>query len=420
MSLEEGLRAAGARAEEPPLDAVRRVMADVRLRGDAALIEQTRRLDGCALTPERLRVSDDEIAEAVARCPAALSEALGLAVGRVRRFQESILLKDPEPLRDGGRVCSIRYRPVDSAGVYIPGGTASLASTVVMAVVPARVAGVPRVAMATPPRADGSVSDDRLAAARLAGVDEVYRLGGAVAVAALAYGTESVPAVDFVAGPGNIYTTLAKREVFGQVGVEMLPGPSEIVVIADGSAERGFVAADMLSQAEHDPGSAVLLTDDADLAEGVRAELECQVASLPRAAAARACLERYGAVIIAATLEECVELANRLAPEHVEVLAREPEAVAEGIRHAGAIFLGPWTPEPTGDYVAGPSHILPTSRTARFASGLSCNDFLKRSSVIRYDAAALAEDAPVIAAIARAEELEAHARSVERRLKKEP
>jgi histidinol dehydrogenase len=416
LSLEEGLRATADRAAEPPLEAVRRIIADVRERGDAALIEYAERFDGCALTPKRLRVSDAEIAEALDRCPAKLAEALQLAAARVEAFQEFILFKDPDPLRIGGRSCAIRYRPVDSAGIYVPGGAASLASSVIMAAVPARVAGVPRLVMATPPREDGTVSDDRLAAARIAGVDEVYRLGGAVAVAALAYGTESVPRVDFVAGPGSVYAMLAKKEVFGQVGIEMLPGPSEIVIMADSSADPRFVAADMLGQAEHDPGSAVLLTDNAELGERTLAALEEALTTLPRADAARACLERYGAVIVARSLSECVELVNRLAPEHLEIMTGAPDDLAEEVRHAGAIFLGGWTPEPTGDYVAGPSHILPTSRTARFCSGLSCNDFLKRSSVIRYDRAALAEDAAPITAIARAEDLEGHARSVEARL----
>jgi histidinol dehydrogenase len=358
-------------------------------------------------------VSDEEIQGALKRCPEKLRDALRLAADRIRTFQQSILVSDPEPVQVDGRFCGIRYLPVDSTGIYVPGGAASLASSVLMAAVPARVAGVQRVVMVTPPRADGTVSDDRLAAAAIAGVDEVYRMGSAWAIAALAYGTQSVQPVDFIVGPGSIYATLAKREVFGQVGIEMLPGPSEIVVLADSSARPEHVAADMLSQAEHDPGSAVLLTDDAELAGRTVNELERQVARLPRSEKARRGLDEYGAVIVAESIERCVDLANELAPEHLEVATRDAETVAQGIRHAGAIFLGHWTPEAVGDYVAGPSHILPTGGTARFSSGLSCNDFLKRTSMIRYEAGALAADAPAIVEIARAEGLEGHAQSVD-------
>jgi histidinol dehydrogenase len=420
LSLSEGLRAAGESAKESPLEAVRRMIGDVRARGDAALLDYTKKFDRCTLTADRLRVSSDEIARAVARCPADLLDALKLSALRICSFQESILLRDPEPLAFAGRTIGVRYRPVDSAGIYVPGGKASLASTVLMAAVPARVAGVTRVVMATPPGPDGTVSDDRLAAAHVAGVDEVYRIGSAWAIAALAYGTQSVAAVDMVAGPGNIYVTLAKKEVFGQVGIEMLPGPSEIVVIADASADAAFVAADMLSQAEHDPGSAILLTNDAPLAKAVLAALEEQLASLPRSRQARTCLEEYGAVIVAGSLAECADLANELAPEHLELMTQDADRLSQRIRHAGAIFLGPWSPEPVGDYVAGPSHILPTAGTARFSSGLSANDFLKRSSIIRYERSALVEDARAIETIARAEGLEGHARAVEVRTRRTP
>jgi histidinol dehydrogenase len=417
LRLEQGLRAPGSAEQEPPEEAVRRIIDDVRKRGDAALLEYTERFDRCRLTARDLRISADQVEAAVARCPGALLDALRLSAERIRKFQQSILLHDPEPLRGSGRTLDLRYRPVDSACVYIPGGTASLASTVLMAAVPAKVAGVKRVAMTTPPRPDASVSDDRLAAAAIAGVDEVYRIGSAWAIAAFAYGTESVRAVDFVAGPGNIYVTLAKKQVFGQVGIEMLAGPSEVVIIADGSAEAVYVAADLLAQAEHDPGSALLLTDDEPLAVRVAKTVEAQLAALPRADAARECLSRYGAAIVCGSMDECVELANELAPEHLEVLAQEPEAIADRVRHAAAIFLGPWSPVAVGDYVAGPSHILPTSGTARFSSGLWANDFLKRSSVIRYDRQALSADAPAITRMARAEGLDGHARSVEVRNK---
>ncbi|MFO8009138.1 MAG: histidinol dehydrogenase [Candidatus Brocadiia bacterium] len=414
LSLEEGLRRAG-KSGEPPLEAVRRIMADVRERGDAAVLEHTERLDGCSLSPEQMLVSRDEVSRARERCPADLIEALELSAERVRQFQESILLHDPPPLEVGGRRLGIRYRPVDSAGICVPGAAASLASTVLMAAVPARVAGVERLCMVTAPRPDGTVSDDRLAAADIAGVHEVYRIGGVQAVAALAYGTETIRPVDFIAGPGNIYVTLAKKEVYGQVGIEMLPGPSEVVVIADETGNPGWIAADLIAQAEHNPGSAILLTPEQELARAVGRSLDNLLSTLPAADATRSCLESYGALIVAESLAECVELTNELAPEHLEIATEEPEAVASDIRHAGAIFLGPWTPESVGDYVAGPSHVLPTSRTARFSSGLSANDFLKRSSLIGYDAEALSEDADDVATLARAEGLEGHARAVEAR-----
>jgi len=413
LSLDEGLRAAGDAAAEPPEQAVRRILADVRERGDAALIEGAERFDGCRLAPQDLRVRREEIDRAVRRCPADLREALELAADRIRRFQQSILVRAPEPLEEPGRTLTVRYLPVDSAGVYIPGAAASLASSVLMTAIPAAVAGVGRVVMATPARPDGTVADDRLVAARVAGLDEVYRLGGAYAIGALAYGTASVPAVDFVVGPGNVYASLAKKEVFGQVGIEMLPGPSEVVIIADGSADPRCVAADMLAQAEHDPGSAVLLTDDESLARRTCEALEAQLAHLPRADAARACLAEYGAAVVCRTLDECIELANELAPEHLQVMTGAPEAVAERVRHAAAVFVGPWTPVAVGDYVAGPSHTLPTSHTARFASGLSANDFLRRVAIVRYDRTALAADAATITRLARTEGLEGHARSVE-------
>jgi len=413
LSLEQGLRALSSTEQESPEEAVRRIIGEVRQRGDVALLEYSERFDRCKLTARDLRISADEVEAAVARCPSDLLDALHLAAERIRAFQQSILLRDPEPLRDAGRTLGLRYRPVDSACVYVPGGSASLASTVLMGAIPARVAGVRRVAMTTPPRPDGSVSDDRLAAASIAGVDEMYRIGSAWAIAAFAYGTESVRAVDFIAGPGNIYVTLAKRQVFGQVGIEMLPGPSEVVIIADRSAEADYVAADLLAQAEHDPGSAVLLTDDGRLAAQVSEAVETRLAALGRADAARKCLRSYGAAIVCNSMEECIELANELAPEHLEVLAQKPEEIADRVRHAAAVFLGPWSPVAVGDYIAGPSHILPTSRTARFSSGLCANDFLKRSSVIRYDGGALAADAPAIARMARAEGLDGHAQSVE-------
>jgi histidinol dehydrogenase len=326
------------------------------------------------------------------------------------------MVRDPAPLESEGRRLRMRYRPMDSTGIYIPGAAASLASSVLMTAVPACVAGVGRIVMASPARSDGTLSDDRLAAAHVAGVTDIYRLGGAYAIAALAYGTETVPAVDFIVGPGNIYATLAKREVFGQVGIEMLPGPSEVVIIADDAADPVYVAADLLSQAEHNPGSSILLTPCAELAHAVAAAVGKQLAELDRAEVTAQCLQEYGAAIVCRSLDECIELANELAPEHMEVVTADPEPVVDAVRHAPAVFTGPWTPVAVGDYVAGPSHTLPTSGTARFSSGLHANDFLKRTSIMTYDRDALRSDAASIGRMARAEGLDGHARSVERRL----
>ena len=415
-----GMRAGGEEcSESAALRTVQEIVEAVRTGGDRALLQFTERFDGCRLTADRLKVTEEEIEAALASVPAQFLGALRLAAERIRRFQEATLPQEPEPVRSGGRYTALRYRPVDSAGVYVPGGTASLASSVLMNAIPAKVAGVPRIAMATPPAADGTVSPDRLAAAHVAGVSEVYRMGGAQAIAALAFGTETVPAVDFIAGPGNLYVILAKKCVYGQVGIDMLPGPSEVVIIADGAANPAWIAADMIAQAEHNPGSAILLTPSAPVARETAEAIAGQIAALPRGEAALGCLTEYGALIRAQTLDECVELANELAPEHLEILTEDPEAVSERVRHAGAIFIGPFSPVAVGDYVAGPSHVLPTGGTARFSSGLCAGDFLKRTSIIRYERDALLRDSAQLAAIAQAEQLEGHARSVSIRLQQE-
>ncbi len=411
LSLETGLSAAGP-DRASPLETVRSIIAEVRERGDEALLAYTERLDGCHLTAEQLRVSQEEIDAAARRCDAGLVAAMELAAERIRRFQQHSLAPQPEPITEAGRTLRMRYRAVDAAAVCVPGASASLASSVLMSAVPARVAGVERVVMITPPRTDGTISDDRLAAAAIAGVDEVYRVGGAQAVAAVAYGTETIEPVDFIAGPGNIFVTLAKREVFGRVGIEALPGPSEVVIIADGSARPEWLAADLISQAEHNPGSSVLLTPAEDVARAGVEAVEAQLADLPRSNQTRSCLAAYGAVIVTQSMEQCVSLCNALAPEHLQIVTEEPESVLPDIRHAGAIFLGRWTPVPVGDYLAGPSHVLPTGATARYAGGLSANDFRKPSSIIRYDRAALKEDADPLTRLARAEGLEGHARAV--------
>ncbi len=388
----------------------------MREHGDEALLEFTERFDGCRFSPEQLRVSEDEVQRALESLPQELLDALRGAAERIRSFQEAVLLRDAKLPPEDGRTLTLRYRPVDSAGLCVPGASASLPSSVLMTVVPAAVAGVGRIVMVTPPGPDGAVSADRLAAAHMAGAHEIYRVSGAQAVAALAFGTESIPAVDFIAGPGNVYVTMAKKALFGQVGIDMLAGPSEVVVIADRTARAQWAAAEMLAQAEHPGGSATLITDHGPLASAVASALGEQFASLHLAGGVRSNLEELGAVIVAPTPEECAALANRLAPEHLVIMMDEPDGVCEMIRNAGAIFLGHCTPVALGDYVAGPSHCLPTGTTARFSGGLTANTFLKGTGIIRYSRDALREDAGTLCRMAEAEGLEAHARSVGIRL----
>ena len=401
---------------DSPQRAVEEIIGAVRRRGDDAVLEFTERFDGSRLTADRMRVNQEEIETAVRSIPGDLMDALRAVAERIRCFQEAILLRDPEPLETEGRTLGLRYRPVDSAGICVPGATTPLASTVLMTCVPARVAGVERIVMVTPPRRDGSVSPDRLAAAHVAGVREIYRVFGAQAVAALAFGTETIQAVDFIAGPGNIYVQLAKKAVFGQVGVDMIAGPSEVVVIADKTARPDCVAAELISQAEHARGSAILVTDDEALANGATLELQSQLPSLHASDGIRDNLTQFGAIIVAADLDECAGIANRLAPEHVTIMTAEPEALCKKVRNAGAIFLGRYSPVAVGDYIAGPSHCLPTQATARFSSGLTANTFLRSSGIIRYDREALEADAHRLCLLAEAETLDAHARSVRARL----
>jgi histidinol dehydrogenase len=413
LSLSSGaLSGEGERA----LESVRTVLRAVRVRGDQALIELTERFDGCRLEPSELRVSEAEIDAAYEAVPAGLLEAIREARGNIERYQRSILVKSPEAVEEGGMSLKLEYRPVASAGVYVPGGTAPLCSTVLMAAVPAKVAGVGKVVVMTPPGSDGRVSPDRLVAARESGCEAVYRGGGAQAVAALAYGTETVPKVDMVVGPGNLYVTLAKREVFGEAGIDLLGGPSEVVIVADGGARAEWVALDMLSQAEHAPGSAVLLTDSEALAASVESALAGEISGGGRAELAARYIADYSAIVVCGDLEECVRLASELAPEHLEVMTADAERVAGRIENAGAVFIGPYSPVAVGDYWAGPSHVLPTSGTARFSSGLSANTFLRARSVIRLDREALDRAGGALEALSGAEGLESHGRSVSRRL----
>jgi len=415
-------RGLGYKAKD--LAAVQRMIADVRKEGDAAVVRYARQFDAPDMDIERMVVTRSEMKAADRQVDRSFKRALDRAADQIAAFHRRQLpnswIDAPRP----GTLLGQMVHPVDAAGVYVPGakgGTTPLVSSVLMGAIPARIAGVPRVAMATPSTRDGSVNPYLLAAARKAGVDAVYKVGSAWAIAALAFGTESIPKVDVIVGPGNIYVTLAKKLVSGSVRIDMIAGPSEILVMADESARPEFVAADMLSQAEHDPlASALLVTTSSTLAQAVQACLQDQLARLTRREIADQALNNFGALLVVPDISTAVELANRIAPEHLELQIQEPFAVVGQIRHAGAVFIGPYTPEPVGDYVAGPNHVLPTAGTARFSSALSVAHFLKTTSLIHYSAAAFAKEARDIALLARIEGLDAHARSVEIRLEGVP
>ena len=392
------------------------ILARVRDEGDAAVIALTERFDAQRLTPETLRFGAEEIAAAAAACDPADLEALVLAAERIRDFHLRQLPEDLDYRDSAGLRLGHRWTAVGAAGLYVPGGLAAYPSSVLMNAIPAKVAGVSRIAMTVPtPR--GEVNPLVLAAARIAGVTEIYRIGGAQAVAALAYGTATIPRVDKIVGPGNAYVAEAKRQVFGTVGIDSIAGPSEVLVVADGANRPEWIAADLLAQAEHDTAAqSILLTDDADFAEAVEAAVAEQLRSLPKANIAAASWENHGAVVRLRDLGEAPALVDRVAPEHLELAVAEPEALAGAIRNAGAIFLGRFTPEALGDYLAGPNHVLPTDRSARFSSGLSALDFMKRSSIIACDRDGLRKLGPSAVRLAEAEGLRAHARSVAIRL----
>ena len=399
-------------------DAVARVAAivdEVRRRGDAALLDFTKRFDGVELRPEELRVSEDEWAAATVS--ARLQAALTAAARRIEAFHRHQLPRSWWVRDEHGSLLGQQVTPLDRVGCYVPGGTAAYPSTVLMNLIPAHVAGVRELVVVSPPGGDGRVPAAVLAAARLAGATEVYRVGGAQAVAALAYGTATLRAVDKIVGPGNLYVALAKRLVYGDVGIDLVAGPSEVVVVADRTAEAAHVAADLLAQAEHDPmARAVCLTDDAALGARVVSAVGAQCPALPRAAIAETAIRSHGAVVVTRDLDEALAIANRLAPEHLELAVADPFAWLPAVRHAGAIFLGVHTPEVVGDYLAGPNHVLPTGATARFASGLSVEDFIKRSSLIHYTPAGLRAAWPHLAALAEAEGLHGHGEAARIRL----
>lgn len=399
-------------AEPDVADSVRSIIADVRARGDKALIELTEKFDALSLTPQTLRVPAGEIEAAWAATPETTREALQTAEARIRSHHARQLPKDDRYTDGLGVELGSRWTAVESVGLYVPGGTASYPSSVLMNAVPAKVAGVKRIAMVVPARA-GELNPLVLAAAHLAGVDEIYRIGGAQAVAALAYGTETIAPVAKIVGPGNAYVAEAKRQVFGRVGIDMIAGPSEILVIANGGNDPDWIAADLLSQAEHDPSAqSILITDDADFADAAEAAVERQLKLLPREATARASWETHGAVILVSSMMQAPALADRIAAEHLELAVDEPEALLETISNAGAIFLGRHTPEVIGDYVGGSNHVLPTSRSARFSSGLSVLDFVKRTSILKLGPEQLKALAPAAMELARVEGLDAHGRSV--------
>jgi histidinol dehydrogenase len=404
--------------------AVSRILEEVRRRGDQALVAYSRRFDAPGFTLRDLRVGPAEFRQAAAAVDRGFTRALNRAATQIEAFHRLQVRSSFISLDRAGTMLGQLVRPVGRVGVYVPGGQGGktpLVSSVLMGAVPARVAGVAQVVMVTPPTADGRVNPHLLVAARKAGVDEVYKVGSAWAVAALAYGTETIPRVDVIVGPGNRYVTLAKKIVAGTVGIDIIAGPSEILIIADESADPEFIAADLLSQAEHDPmASAVLVTTHRELAQAATVALGRQLAQLARAEIARESIRRFGVAIVVRDVAAAIELANRMAPEHLELHLRDPFAHLGSIRNAGAVFLGEHTPEPVGDYVAGPNHVLPTAGTARFASVLSVDNFVKRTSLIHYSADALRREAADILRLAEVEGLGAHANSIRVRLNRRP
>jgi len=392
--------------------AVAEIIEQVASRGDAALIDYTKRFDRIELTPATLRLSREEITAGAEAARADTVAALHLAAERIESFHRHQLPAPIDYVDAPGVRLGLRWRPIAAAGLYVPGGTAAYPSSVLMNAIPAKVAGVERLVM-TVPAPDGPLNPLVLAAARLVGIDEIYRIGGAQAVAALAYGTATVPPVDKIVGPGNAYVAAAKRRVFGRVGIDMIAGPSEILVVADRKNDPAWISADLLSQAEHDAAAqAILITDSLEFAAAVEAAAARHLDRLPRADIARASWKANGAIVIVADWREAVPLIDRIAPEHLELAIENPDALAAKVHHAGAIFLGRFTPEAIGDYVAGPNHVLPTARSARFASGLGVLDFMKRTTIVGCDADSLEALAPAAIRLAEAEGLDAHALSL--------
>ncbi|MFE1243153.1 histidinol dehydrogenase [Fictibacillus sp. NPDC058756] len=395
--------------------AVLEILQNVKLEGDKALLNYTEKFDGVSLSS--LEVTKEEIDEAVASLDQKMIDIISEAAANIREYHEKQKRQSWFFTREDGTMLGQKVTPIDSVGVYVPGGTAAYPSSVLMGVIPAAVAGVEEIILVSPPGKDGKLPAAVLAAASIAGVKRMFKLGGAQAIGALAYGTETVPKTDKIVGPGNIFVALAKREVFGVCDIDMIAGPSEIAVLADETGNAKYIAADLLSQAEHDPRSAAfLVTTSNDLAEKVAAEVESQLYDLPRKEIAAQAVRDYGAIYIVDSLEEGAEVINRIAPEHLEIMTKDPMSLLGKIKHAGAVFLGEYSSEPVGDYFAGSNHVLPTSGTARFSSPLNVDDFTKKSSVIRYSEQAMKENGHKISAFARLEGLEAHARAIDYRL----
>lgn len=401
-------------------ETVNRIIADVRANGDSALFSYTRQLDRCSLDKNSVRVTEEEIRRAYDQVDAGFVEVMKKSAANIRRFHEKQLRNSWFDIRPDGTILGMRFSPIAMAGVYAPGGKAAYPSSVLMNVIPAKVAGVGRVILCTPPGPDGNVNAGTLVAAHIGGVDEIYKAGGAQAIAAMAFGTESIPKVDKITGPGNIFVALAKKACFGYVGIDSIAGPSEILVIADETANPRYVAADLLSQAEHDElASAILITTSEKLAEEVSAQVDVFLEKLSRKEILRASLEHYGYILLAQSLDDAVEAANDIASEHLEILTKDPFSVMTRIRNAGAIFLGEYSSEPLGDYYAGPNHVLPTNGTARFFSPLNVDDFIKKSSVISYSREALKKAHEDIECFAVNEGLTAHANSIRVRFAQE-
>ena len=398
--------------------AVQRIIEEVRKNGDEAVRSFTKQFDGVSI--EQPLVTEDEKTKAYERLDPEMIKIIQTAIRNIRTYHERQLTSSWFYHQKDGSMLGQKVTPLDAVGVYVPGGTAAYPSSVLMNVIPALVAGVERIVLVTPPGKDGRLSDAVLVAAKELGISEMYKMGGAQAIAALAYGTDSIQPVDKITGPGNIYVALAKREVFGQVDIDMIAGPSEIAVLADETATAHEVAADLLSQAEHDAlASSILVTPSKGLAEAVQAEVQAQLDNLPRKSIAAQSIQDHGYIYVTESLDRAVDIVNQLAPEHLEVLTAYPESLLGQIKHAGAIFLGRYSPEPVGDYFAGPNHVLPTNGTARFSSPLGVTDFQKKTSIISYSKEAFETHRESIAAFARLEGLEAHARSIEARKREE-
>ncbi len=398
-------------------EAVLTILKDVKDTGDQALFSYTEKFDGVSL--EALKVSDAERKHAYEAIDNETIQIINEAAANIRDYHERMITQSWMVTKEDGTILGQKVTPLDAVGVYVPGGLAAYPSSVLMNVIPAQVAGVKRIVMVSPVQKDGSLPAGVLVAATELGVEEIYKVGGAQAIGALAYGTETIEAVDKIVGPGNIYVALAKREVYGLVDIDSIAGPSEIVVLADDTARPNEVAADLLSQAEHDQlASSVLVTPSLNLAEAVAQEVQKQLEMLPRKAIAEASIQEYGAIYVTEELNQAIDVVNKLAPEHLEIMTDEPMTTLGKIRHAGAIFLGRYSSEPVGDYFAGPNHVLPTNGTAKFSSPLSVDSFVKKSSIISYSEQALKDNSSKIAAFARLEGLEAHARAVEERFKK--